>query len=131
MMIYIKIFVIFLLCGCDVFAKVNFLQVTKTNKIANFIGELLNNHNNKEFSSIQDITIVKLSLECEQSDLFNEVLNTTIVNNPVLLTIYSFDFNVQRTRTPGFVFIFFNFEVRISILQLMKSMIYFTHNFFK
>ena len=125
MLIFIKIFVVIIFCRCDVFAKVNFIEGSNVNKTTNFIGELLSENNKKEFSSIQDVTIMKLSLsDNNQSDLFNEVLSATIKNNPVLLSTFSYNFNVQKTRAPGFVIIFFNFEVRFSFHQFIKSIIY-------
>ena len=114
-----------MICRCDVFAKVNLIEDSNVNKITNFIGELLNDNNKKEFSKIQDVTVMKLSLsDNNQSVLFNEVLSATIKNYPVLLATFSYDFNVQETRAPGFVIIFFNFEVRFSVHQFIKSIIY-------
>ena len=118
MLIFIKIFAVFWLCRCDVFAKVDFIEVPNTNKIANFIGELLNDNSLKEFSRIQDVTVVKLSMEWDHSDLFYDVLNSTIKTNPVLLSTFINDFNIQRARVPTFVIIFFNLEVSVFILQL-------------
>ena len=114
-----------MICRYDVFAKIDFIEDSDVNKITNFIGELLNDNNNKEFSNIQDVTVMKLSFsDNNQSDLFNEVLSATIKNNPVLLATFSFDFKVQETRAPGFVIIFFNFEVRFSCHHFFKSIIY-------
>ena len=122
MLIFIKIFVVFIFYRCDVFAKVNLIEDSNVNKTTNFIGELLNDNNKKEFSSIQDVTVMKLSLsDNNQSDLFNEVLSETIKNYPVLLATFSYDFKVQKTRAPGFVIIFFNFEVRFLFINLLNQ----------
>ena len=130
MLIFINIIVVFIFCHCDVVAKVDFIRDSDTNKITNFIGELLKDNNEKEFSSIQDVTVMKLSSKSDndQSDLFNKVLSATIKNYAVLLATSSYDFNVQKTRAPAFVIIFINFKVRVSVHQFIK-LIY--HYFFE
>lgn len=106
-----KIFVIFLLYCWDVHGKVNIIEDSNANKIANFIGELLNDSNQKYFSMIQDVTIVTISEEWNNNDLFYDVLNAAIKNNPVLISTSDYNFFLQTTRAPAFVIIFFDFEV--------------------